>query len=185
MDSSVEFAALRDMCPSTVVPGKAVASGYAAGKCSDGPLKCFEECKANNGGSCYALALLIEKNDDSAGDYPDRLHLRACELSIVSGCTNRAARMLEQYPDDKKIEKCTADTFEKTCSLEDPWGCNMYALALTAGKGREINLEEALKTAGKACKNGDEDTACQQSKKLVDVIKMIQKKSDPKPAGTP
>lgn len=185
MDSSKEFAAVRDICPSTVVPAKSVASGYWPGKCSDDPLKCFEECKANNGGSCYALARLIEKDDESSGDYPDRLYLRACELGIVSGCTNRAARMLELYPDDKKIEKCTTDTFEKTCSLEDPWGCTMFAWALTLGRGRDIDLEEALKMAGKACKYGEMDTACPQSKKLIDLIRIIQKKSDPKPAGTP
>lgn len=185
MDSTPKFAALRTICPSAVVPEKPVDSGYRRGKCSDDPLKCLEECKANKGGSCYALATLIEREDESPGDYPDRLYLRACELGVVSGCTNRAARVLEKYPDDRKIEKCATDTFEKTCSLEDPWGCTMFAWALTLGRGRDIDLEEALKMAGKACKYGEMDTACPQSKKLIDLIKRIQKDSDPKPAGTP
>jgi hypothetical protein len=175
MDQITDMPVGKDACISTIVPEKPVPSGYSPGKCSDDPAKCLEECRKGTGGSCYALALLIEKSGEITVDYPDRLHLKACELSIVSACTNHAARSIERQPEDKGIQKCTADTFEKTCALDDAWGCAMYAMLLVEGKGREKDLDSALATAEKACKYGDDVLGCRDAKKIIELIKRMQK----------
>lgn len=175
MDQITDMPAAKDACISTVVPEKPVPSSYSPGKCSDDPTKCLEECRAGDGGSCYALASLIEKTDETAVDYPDRLYLKACELRFVRGCTNHASRSIVRQPEDKGIQKCTADIVEKTCALEDPWGCAMYATLLAQGSGRNKDPDSALATAEKACKAGDEAPACVQAKKLIEAIKRMQK----------
>jgi TPR repeat protein len=176
MDTYPDLNSTQFTCPSAIVPAKAVDSQFRQGKCSDDPLKCLEECRAdNNGPSCYALANLMDNTTGVSDTYSAWLYYKACGTGIVSGCTNHAAGMLELNPDDEQVKKCSTETFEKTCALEDPWGCTAYSFALTEGIGHEVDLDAALAVADKACKNGEIDPACRQAKSLVELIRRKQK----------
>lgn len=112
-------------------------------------------------------------------NYSEALFLRACKLGIVSGCTNRAAAMINLKADDEKAVKCAVDTFEKTCEQDDPWGCTMFAYALVAGQGgRPKDLDKALQVLSKSCKYGIGDDACQAANKLAEEIKKIKNKTN-------
>jgi hypothetical protein len=87
--------------------------------------------------------------------------------------------MLDDRPDDSRVQACAATTFAKTCSFDDPWGCSMYALQLSRGIGVAQNRELALRVLEKACKYGTEDPACSSG---VQLRREIQEKLS---AGTP
>ncbi|WOB06876.1 hypothetical protein [Piscinibacter gummiphilus] len=68
--------------------------------------------------------------------------------------------------DDVAIQTCAARTFEKTCALDDPWGCTMYAFHLSKGRGVPVNRDMALAVLKKSCKYGPEDEACSYGRGL-------------------
>ena len=117
---------------------------YQAAGCAGNPDKCLEKCHANDANACYALSLLLNEQREKEEADTRALYLRPCKLGIVSGCTNNAAGKLNIAPNDEKIAKCAADTFEKTCSRDDSWGCTMYGTAWALGSGRPENIDEAL-----------------------------------------
>ena len=51
----------------------------------------------------------------------------------------------------------------------------MYATFLAEGTGREKDLDGALAAAAKACKNGDEVPGCRDAKKVIELVKRLQK----------
>lgn len=155
-----------DACPLEVMPDFEKDSNYAAENCENEPLRCLEKCKDENGNACYALALFLQDKNGREQMESEPLFLRSCKLGVVSGCTNRAAAMFNLQADEPDAVKCAADTFEKTCKKDDPWGCTMFGMVLTDGVGRSQNLDEALKALSKSCKYGIEDEACQNAKNL-------------------
>lgn len=162
-----------DACPAEVMPEIEREVKYLAEGCAGNPEKCLEKCRAGDGNACYSLALALEEHQGLGYENAKALHLRSCKLGIVSGCTNNAAIKLNlnETKKDPAIWKCTADTFEKACEREDPWGCAMYGLVLTQGLGRERNFDEALKVLPKACvKFGDDDPACQAAQQIEEQI---------------
>lgn len=158
-------------CPVDVMPKIERSVNDLGEACADEPKKCLENCQINDGGACYSLALFLQQNYTLKADYIEALFLRSCKLGIVSGCTNTAAGFFSFDLKDQQKLKCAADTFEKTCLLDDPWGCTMYGMILSSGVGREKNLDEAKKYFTKACDTfGEEDQACQQAQKLLKQI---------------
>ena len=138
-------------CPAKFVPQHKLDGGLS-GKHCDGELagRCFSECEAGEVSSCYWLAysLQLSKLDDNAAQ---ALYQRSCRLGEPSGCTNRAARILEANRTDAAANACAASTFAKTCAVEDAWGCTMHALALHRGLGTVKDDQTALRVIENSC----------------------------------
>ena len=165
-----------DSCPASVMTEVGNKPNFYKEGCSANPQKCLNDCKNGDPTSCYALALLIEEYVEPYSESPQPLYLRSCKLGITSGCTNRAANIAELKPNDLVAQKCATDTFEKTCSQNDPWGCTMFGLALSRGDGRTKDVPAAVKALEKACevsvdKNG---SACKKSIELRELIKRTE-----------
>lgn len=164
-----------DSCPFERMSDKSRRPDFSKSDCAGNPEGCLKRCDAKDADACYFLANLIQEHDTIENDVAEVLYQRSCELGITSGCTNRASGIFEK----NEVEglKCAARTFEKTCSLEDPWGCTMYGLVLAEGIGREKNVPEALNTLRKACdvsidKNGG---ACKRANELRVAIARLEK----------
>ena len=158
-------------CPGDVMPVAEEAVQHFAKDCALNPIDCFKHCIDKNGSACYGLALFLQEQAIEAKSieekYVELLFGQACQLGIVSGCTNRAAGMLALETNDEADLQCIARTFEKTCAKADPWGCTMYGTVLSQGIGCDRDLEKALKILPKACnKYGQSDPACQQAQQL-------------------
>lgn len=161
-----------DACPVDVMPAVEHSIGYLGEGCAENPEIYLEKCQSNDGNACYSLALFLQDNQIHKTDYLEALFLRSCKLGIISGCTNNAAGFYDLDSKDSVKVKCAADTFEKTCSRNDPWGCAMYGIVLSSGVGREKNIKEALKYLHKACDESvDEGEACQQARQMEEQIK--------------
>ncbi|MDQ3062676.1 MAG: sel1 repeat family protein [Acidobacteriota bacterium] len=161
-----------DDCPADIMPEIEKKIEYQAEGCAGDPDKCLEKCQADDANACYALSSLLDEQREKEAADTQALYLRACKLGISSGCTNNAAGKLNAAPDDEKTAKCAADTFEKTCSHDDSWGCTMYGTAWALGSGRPRNIDEAQKYLQKACiKFGDPSPACQSARKTEELIK--------------
>jgi len=165
-----------DVCPFNVIPGFETNVEYLSEGCANDAQVCLDKCKENDGNACYSLALLVQDKKWLESDYSEALFLRACKLGVVSGCTNRAAFILNFKADDEKAVICAGNTFEKTCEKKDPWGCTMFARVLQYGLGRPKNSEKALQVMSQSCKYGDEHEACKAAKSLIEEIKKSQPK---------
>lgn len=161
-----DWLALSSRCPASVMPRKQSLE-YLEGKdCRPGQLKsCLSRCASNDAGACYWLAEALQEShvDRQASE---ALFQRACQLGIVSGCTNRAAGMVEQRRDDLEVQACAARTYDRACEADDPWACTMQAMHLSRGLGVTQNRQQALKVLEKSCKYGAEDQACYYGQRL-------------------
>ena len=84
--------------------------------------------------------------------------------------------MLALEENDESAFRCIADTFEKTCALEDPWGCTMYGFILMKGVGRRLDYEASFKYFDKACRYSEaRDPACTRAKELKTVARKTKK----------
>lgn len=165
-----------DVCPADIIPNREVEVKYLSVGCADNPDKCLEYCRKDDGNACYALALLVQDKYGLEQTDSEALFLRSCKLGIMSGCTNKAAGTLNLEEMNESKTVCVANTFEKTCSRNDSWGCTMYGFILSEGKGREKNNSEAIKFLKKACDgSNDDDEACQRAKEMQEAIKNTQK----------
>ncbi len=160
------------VCLDEIMPAKAGKTEYGADGCKDDPARCSERCRTGEPSACYALAALTEKYADEKNDVPGALYRRSCKLGIVLGCTNVAAKIIERNPDDPTSQKCSADTFQKTCDQNDAWGCTMLGLAFTRGEGRPKDNTEALKALKKACEISADKSgpACRNATTLIELI---------------
>jgi TPR repeat protein len=129
---------------------------------------CMRKCVSGDAGACYWLAQSVQEKAEKP--VSEALFQRACTLGIASGCTNRAAGMLA-VKDDASVLACTYRSFERTCALGDAWGCTMQGLQLVRGLGVEPDADEALRVLQGACRNGEDDPACQSGQALRQEIK--------------
>jgi hypothetical protein len=162
---------VEDICPLDVFPKMEDENRYEFETCAKYADVCLEKCKGNDGAACYSLAVSIQRNKGLQQEISEFLFLRACKFGIISGCTNRSARILNDKTNDEKSLKCAADTFEKTCEKDDPWGCTMFGFILYRGISRPKDNERALQAFSKSCKYGEEDEACVTAKELIEEIK--------------
>lgn len=177
LEDPVWLAEATDVCPVDLMPQTEVAPQYLSEGCADDASVCFEKCRNDDANACYALALLIEDKKGYAQRPITSLYSRSCKLGIISGCTNRAALMINPDQKESGRNKCTAATFEKTCELNDPWGCTMFGGALANGDGVERDLDRALNVLSKSCILGDDDPACVAAKTLSKEIEQARKKT--------
>lgn len=130
---------------------------------------CLRKCVSGDAGACYWLAQSVQEKAEKP--VSEALFQRACALGIASGCTNRAAGMLLVAQDDPSVLACTYRSFERTCALRDAWGCTMQGLQLVRGLGVERDADQALRVLQGACRNGEDDPACQSGQALRQEIK--------------
>ena len=139
-------------------------------RCVQSPIACLKLCEASDANACYALALAVETVDNRAGS--ESLFTRACELGVISGCTNRAAGMMRENH-EKRLEnleehfECPMRTFEKSCELRDPWGCTMKGLLLSRPKYAGKDIARAKKALFDSCRIDAEDEACKYAQAIL------------------
>lgn len=137
--------------------------------CEDNQSKCYQLCLKNDAVACYFSALSLQEANYKLP--AEQLFQRSCELGIASGCTNRAAGMLNFTKHlTAEQKKCIFSTFEKTCDWRDPWGCTMFADQLISEENTEPNYKKALNALNYSCKYGEDDPACQSAKELQKFI---------------
>ncbi len=165
------------ICPIEIMKSGAIADNYFDNNCSENPEGCLSACEKGDGERCYALAVQIDQAFVDRGPHPIGmgLHLRACSLGYASGCTNAAASRMIATGDLQDRDFCSFDTFEKTCSMEDSWGCTMYGQLIIEKAGRPRDLIDARKALEKACRYGDDDEACRNAKQLLEHISTTEK----------
>lgn len=155
-----------DACPADVMPEAGVPNkGVQPERCTLNLQKCVVDCEHGDIDACYNAALRVQElqRDDEAAE---ALFLRTCKLGGPSGCTNRAAGM-SHYDGSESALHCAARTYEKTCALDDAWGCAMFGFALARGQGVDQDLRRALEVLPKGCRHGAGDPACQAAQSLM------------------
>ena len=160
-------------CPADVIPMYDKDSGYVAGRCEGDVAGCAERCEANDGGDCYALALVLEgrETETQSDEFVfEALYLRACRLGLATGCTNRAAGLTYREPVTAVSDACAARTFAETCKRDDAWGCTMYGFHLMSGRGVPKDLDRAARMFRRACGYDETFVACTKAKRLLKQI---------------
>lgn len=159
-----------DTCPFALFPSEERKLTLDWRTCDVVPGSCLEKCREGNGDLCYGLALTVQKTKGPFHEVSELLFARSCELGVSSGCTNRAAAMLELNAYDPDAVKCAADTFEKSCERNDAWGCTMFGSVLIEGLGRSKDTVRARTFLEKACAVSRESDACRKGKALAERI---------------
>lgn len=159
------------LCPADHMPD-AVADGVLDPEnCLKNHSDCSQRCSTGDGVACLSLALVVQEyGGQDAEDLYESLFFQACKGGAPSGCTNRAAAMLAQDFD------CAVRTFEKTCGLEDPWGCTMLGSFLALGKGMPVDLPRARRVLQGSCKYGESDPACSAA---IQILQSVDGAGDP------
>ena len=135
--------------------------------CQTGQMQsCLAECAQSDASACYWLAEALQEAR-VASQASEALFQRACQLGIVSGCTNRAAGLFNERRDELEAQACAARTYDKACQADDPWACTMQAMHLSRGLGVRQDRQQALKVLEKSCKYGPEDPACTYGQRLM------------------
>jgi hypothetical protein len=148
------------ICPSKLIGVTEAIDHLTRNECKTGDLLgCLRKCTSGEAGACYWLAYELQQKSVSQSTY-EVLFQRACKLGVMSGCTNRAAGILNDASGSKEARTCAAKTFEMVCARDDPWACTMNALHLSRGIGVPQDTKRALKSLEKSCKYGPEDEAC-------------------------
>jgi len=86
--------------------------------CATDDWACRLKCKVGDGTSCLALAY------SAAGGDAKRLFGQACVLGVAIGCTNYAASIWADPASDAQLA-CARRTFQRACSVKEPFGCGM------------------------------------------------------------
>ena len=156
-------------CPASLLP-RQVSTAYLMGDtCKLNLALCFMKCEAGDAGACYWLGYDVQQAGGSSVT-ADVLFQRACKLGVASGCTNRAAAMSAQAPQDMAVQRCAVRTYSKTCAHNEPWGCTMYALHLSRGLGVKADPDLALRMLARSCQYGKDDPACSNAMALKQEI---------------
>ena len=168
--SSEAWVSEAERCPVDFVQPMESTDRTSSRECGPSRLKsCLTKCQAGVPGACYWLGQAV-RGEGRGQQAAEVLYQRSCKLGVASGCTNRAAGMSYGNEGSEAAQSCAARTFEKTCALEDLWGCTMYALHLSRGIGTPVNRELALEVLKKSCKYGSEDEACSYADRLREQI---------------
>lgn len=154
-------------CPAQAFPQRPVVP--AAVDCGSGSQAgaCFSRCNSGDASACHQLGQALQKDHGAAAEL---LHQRACRLGIVSGCTNRAAGLLREKPEDEAAAACAARTLTLGCAADDPWACALHGLNLALGQGVAQDQPKALEMLRKACRKGLADEACVAANRIKDAV---------------
>lgn len=161
-----DWHALAQRCPASLMPQVQSLTYLGHKNCQPGQMQsCLAQCTQSDAGACYWLAQALQEAR-VASQASEALFQQACQLGIVSGCTNRAAGLFKERRDDAEVQACAARTYDKACQADDPWACTMQALHLSRGLGVRQDRQQALKVLGKSCTFGPEDPACAYGQRL-------------------
>lgn len=159
-------------CPADVMPQSQSEKNYSVEKCLNKPEDCYQKCINEDGNACFELALIVQRQKEVESAYSEALFLRSCKFGIALGCTNRAAGMFDIEQKNQKRLHCPVRTFEKTCALDDAWGCTMYGFALANGFGVKKDIAKALEILPKGCNNVRLDSeVCKNARSIEELIK--------------
>jgi hypothetical protein len=164
------------VCPADAFPGTNQAVKYLADGCNPELGGCLDRCQERDANACYAAALRAQELK-APEKYSETLFMRACELGIASGCTNRAAGMAGVEGEAAATWKCPNRTFEAMCKRDDPWACTMWGGSLWYGRGVKQDVRAARKILPKACSYAEDDPACVGARELLKEIAAAGKKS--------
>ena len=153
-----ELSKLTQVCPSTLVQPEDIPFENLTSICEKDGKYCLKRCLANSSNHCFGLANHFNVTDENSEVYSRPLYSKSCQLGLASACTNVAAGIKRASGLDEAI--CYTETFSKTCDLDDPWGCTMYAVSLIYAEGVEKDLDKALNIMRKSCRFGNTDPAC-------------------------
>jgi len=163
-----ELSKLAKICPSKLVQSQDIEFYNKTSICEKNQSHCLKLCLDGSSDHCFGLANHYNMVDDSSGVYSRPLYAKSCQLGLVSGCTNAAAGLKNDYGLDEA--QCYTKTFEKTCELKDPWGCTMQAVSLVYAEGTKKDLNKALTVMRGSCRFGETDRACSSAMDLASEI---------------
>ncbi|MEP3653555.1 MAG: sel1 repeat family protein [Litorimonas sp.] len=165
-----QLVGLTEICPSDLVPEKDIHFENHTSDCGQNQNSCLKKCLRGSSNHCFGLANHLNIVDDRPSLYSQSLYAKSCQLGLVSACTNVGAGLKNEF--GLKQANCYTETFEKTCELDDPWGCTMYAISLIYGEGTEKDLNKALSVMRGSCRFGESDRACSTALELTSEITM-------------
>lgn len=151
-----------DACPADVMPPKEEVYDPNFAACERSYSLCLRDCKGGDGNACQAAAHLLEEFE--AEGATQALFLRACSLGISSGCTNRAASMMET----SGASSCLGQTFRATCDRADPWGCTMYGLVTLQPSGIAEDDATIRAYLTRACELAPNEDSCFFAQQLLE-----------------
>jgi len=163
-----QFSGLSQICPAELVKGEDIDFYNLTSECEENPNLCYKRCVRGSSDHCFGLANHFNISDENSTAYSRPLYAKSCQLGLASSCTNVAAGLKNQFGLDEAL--CYTRTFEKTCELDDPWGCTMYAVSLIYGEGTEKDLDKALSVMRGSCRFGEGDRACSTALELTSEI---------------
>lgn len=160
-------------CPAEIMPKTVLEDEVReSAACDQGIEQCYAECAQDQGYACYYTARALQKN--RLYYESEQMFQKSCRLGVASGCTNRAAGMLHLLRDRSAAQtQCITETFNKSCALNDPWGCSMYARQLIEQDDSQATRQKALKVLQKSCLNGQDDPACIDAQRTIAEIKAM------------
>jgi TPR repeat protein len=161
-------------CPADVFPGTEAPEVDEDRGCSTDLQACLDRCEAKDPYACYYGAQHVQAMKVTP-DYSEALYLRACRLGVASGCTNRAAGLLNFAPDGSEPWPCANRTFAAMCEFKDPWACTMWGSSLLYGKGVEPDIPRARDALSQGCRFGQDDPACTAALKMLSEAKSGKK----------
>ena len=163
-----QLVGLADICPSDLVPNKDIYFENLTSDCAQNQNICLTKCLQGSSNHCFGLANHFNVADDRPSLYSQSLYAKSCQLGLVSACTNVGAGLKNEFGLEQA--NCYTEIFEKTCELDDPWGCTMYAISLIYGEGTQKDLSKALSVMRGSCRFGESDRACSTALELTSEI---------------
>ena len=167
IDNNEMLTKLSEICPSELVQKTDITFDNKTKYCKENQQSCLSKCLKGSSDHCFGLG-----NHFNIVEAPEKysrpLYAKSCSLGLVSACTNTAAGIKRNQGLD--AAECYTPTFKKTCELEDPWGCTMYAVSLFYGEGVEKDNDKALSALRGSCRFGETDRACSEGLELSQFI---------------
>ncbi|MEP6343348.1 MAG: sel1 repeat family protein [Maricaulaceae bacterium] len=169
IDNNKELIKLSNLCPSELIQESDISFNDETNYCERNQQSCLSKCLTGSSNHCFGLANHFNIVE-SPEKYSRPLYAKSCQLGLASSCTNMAAGMKRDQGLEAAI--CYTPTFQKTCELDDPWGCTMYAVSLIYGEGVKKDTDVALDVLKNSCRFGETDRACSTAMDLAsDIIK--------------
>ena len=152
IEQRVDVAALLAQCPADLSDRMSDRFDVLKSECAESPSSCLAQClDGDSSDACFGLARWFQLGEGEDDRPHETLFARACTLHRASGCTNRAAGMLNFHGDaallhpdgEETVGDCVARTFRETCEAGDSWGCTMYGYQLYSGENVPKDLGQA------------------------------------------
>lgn len=110
-------------------------------------------CELNEGPSCFGLAFMYENGDGVIRDVNTAfsLYSKACDLNVGKSCTRLAYEYFTTNNTNKDQQKKSAQLFQKSCILQDSFGCGFLGLMYYHGEGVIQDLKVSARLLKNSC----------------------------------